>query len=395
MKYFNKKIEQQIDNYELELPENDWEILSRKINQKKRKIQIWRYAAAASTTLLIGLGIVAFITQNMQSTQFYTDNNSENSDTGGKTQNTGTSSANADLKSMPAKPQVHAANLDKLEQTLHHYAETEQAQAENLHRQQPSVCNQPPQISIEEAEKLMNEKETQSAKQEIKNQQSKNIYYASLLASAAPASFSFGEQKLPIRKYLLSPSYQNAMEKTSYSDVKHDLPLTFGVNFGIPIAKRFYFNTGINYSFIHSKTSIYDIDNNKLISVDNQNLHYLGVPAVFLYRIIDGKIFKLYIAAGGAAEKGLIETHSKKNFGNEQSVIESLPSKKIDGFQFLLNANLGASISLSRVVGIYIEPGFAWYIPAKKYIQPVSSRTEHPYFFNISAGLRFDFRAKK
>ncbi|MDR0830411.1 MAG: hypothetical protein LBN95_09940, partial [Prevotellaceae bacterium] len=68
-----------------------------------------------------------------------------------------------------------------------------------------------------------------------------------------------------------------------------------------------------------------------------------------------------------------------------------VPNKKIDGFQFSLNANIGASVTLFKGLSLYLEPGFAWYIPTAKYPQPISSRTQHPYFINITAGLRFNF----
>jgi len=132
-----------------------------------------------------------------------------------------------------------------------------------------------------------------------------------------------------------------------------------------------------------------------LTSRDNQELHYLGIPLLLSYRIIDGKIFKLYVSGGGAAEKGLLEKHNMQNFDEKNIENMTLPldnkNKTIPGFQFSLNANIGASITLFKGLALYAEPGLAWYIPATKYPQPISLRTKNPFFFNITAGLRYNF----
>ncbi|MDR1542917.1 MAG: PorT family protein [Prevotellaceae bacterium] len=408
---FNKKILQQIDNYEIELPENDWEILSQKLNseEKSRKFALWWYAAAASVALLIGFGVF-FGTQTTQIEQSYTEN-SESAKSEDVLLSEVETTYNTDAENLETKITA-GADLKFAPTTTYH------AQVANLHHQKdknlpknafqkdtakeethssgeipvtigiaPTQLEKP-QISIEQAEKLMQAKENiaQTADSQTKKAQ-KNSAYASLLASIAPAGFSVKQQP----KYLFAPSRQNAIAASSYTNTKHDLPLTVGVNFGVPIAERFYFNTGLQYSYIHSRESVFGVENNDLVSTDDQNLHYIGIPAMFSYRIIDGRVIKLYVSAGGTVEKGLVETHNRKNFGTENIAIEPVPSEKIDGFQFSLNANIGASVTLFKGTSLYFEPGFAWYIENKKYIQPYSSRTKHPYYLSLTAGLRFNF----
>jgi hypothetical protein len=409
MNFFDENIINQIDNYEMELPENDWEVLSQKINHKPRKMPLW-WAMAASVALVIGFGFLAnnhyqsnkktMIAKNIEqpkplqneiikpqeNTESLTEKNLLNRE------KTETKSENQLQKSQ--KKSFLQNNISDKNSLIPNLTEKSAKNDDEKFIADNSQKTVNQTITVEQAEKLMKEQEENSAKKPLEKTaktDKKNLAYATLLASAAPAGFDIRAQKPVQSRFAISPSMHSVIARTSSTKFRHDLPISVGLNFGIPIAKRFYFNTGLQYTYIHSLKSVYNIEDQQLISTDDQNLHYLGIPAMFAFRAIDGKIFKLYVSAGGTAEKGLLETHRNKNFGEEESVIEPVPSKKIDGFQFSLNASLGASITLFRGLSLYLEPGFAWYAPTKKYIQPVSSRTEHPYFFNITAGFRFNF----
>ena len=406
---FNDKIIKQIDSYEVELPANDWEILSQKLNQKRRKtLPLWWYAAAAGVVLLVGFGFAFFNTQTTQIEQIYADNNVEKIDSIVKNElNTkqniqifaDNKSKNLIINLKKSKISVPSARVKTAESTenLHSGEENNDIEFDNKNLMSPDVEKQPKdkQISIDDAEKLMQEVENSKKGNQTNGKQSSNKqYYASLSASSSPTTFGKIAQE-PKRMFLWGFNGDRPIKSSTRDTTIHDLPLTFGFTFGIPLAKRLYLNTGIQYTYIHSKTEKFDSDMLDLISRNNQNLHYLGIPMMLAYRIIDGKILKLYVSGGGVAEKGLLETHNQRNFKeiNPENVTIQTDEKNkyIPGFQFSLNANIGASVTLFKGLSLYVEPGFAWYIPAKKYVQPASRRTENPYFFSITAGLRFNF----
>ena len=407
MPFFNEDIIKQIDNYEVELPTNDWEILSQKLKQNRRKtLPLWWYAAAAGVALLVGFGFAFFYfeTKTDPITQITADNNLKNQNKidSASVQNepsAETQIAQRTQQFSVVQRKIYTDNLIKnhkeSELPVSSFSENdiEQENASNVNQHKKNEPTR--QISIEEAEKLMKDRENQLTKNSEKSiEKSKNQYYASLLASTSPTNFKYRE-KASGRMFIPSISNKSAIMSTIRPETKHDLPLTFGFTFGIPLMKRLYINTGLNYTYIHSKTERFDNDNNELISKDNQELHYLGVPLMLSFRIIDKKIFQLYISGGGAAEKGLLETHNYKTFKEIDTENFAVPiveeNKYISGFQFSLNANLGASVTFFKGLCFYIEPGFAWYIPAVKYKQPTSCRTQNPFFVNITAGLRFNF----
>ena len=56
-KIFDDNIANQLNQLEVDLPQNDWDVLLAKMPTKKRRtIPIWYYVSAASVVLLLGFG---------------------------------------------------------------------------------------------------------------------------------------------------------------------------------------------------------------------------------------------------------------------------------------------------------------------------------------------------
>ena len=395
----------QIDGYEVELPANDWEILSQKLNKKRRKTTLlfW-YAAAAGVALLIGVGVTFFALQSTKNSQIYSDDILENQNENSiqKVENDIEETqinVNHNHNSTKNNSTFFAEKqIEKAQNTLQENHENSIGTSNNNNFAVSDTKKQPEtrHISIEEAEKLMREKENPQTENLYTETSAGHRYYASVSASMSPTNFGKTETT-PKKSLIPSVSQSAAIMSTSYFKTKYDLPFTVCFSIGIPIAKRLHINTGLQYTYIHSKTEEFGNVDNGLISKDDKVLHYLGIPLMLSYEIINRNVFRLYVSGGGAAEKGLLETHNQKVFRelNQESVfVPTDKNKSIPGFQFSLNANIGASISLFKGLNLYVEPGFAWYIPNMQRPQPTSIRTQRPFFVNITAGVRFNFDKK-
>ena len=60
----------------------------------------------------------------------------------------------------------------------------------------------------------------------------------------------------------------------------------------------------------------------------------------------------------------------------------------MEKLQYSVGGGLGIEFSLSRALGLYIDPGIRYYLPSD---QPKSIRTDKPLMVNFDAGLRFNF----
>lgn len=158
--------------------------------------------------------------------------------------------------------------------------------------------------------------------------------------------------------------------ETSYS-----MPINLGLTVSIPIIHDLNLITGIQYTYLanHITGSTFDL---------KQELHYLGIPLKLAVNLVKRGDFVVYTALGGTVEKGLS--------GVQTSVVDGEGTWKgtqaVDGIQGSLTGQFGLSYNLNNNFLLYFEPGVAWFIPND---QPVSNRTEEPFNFNLSLGLRY------
>lgn len=158
-------------------------------------------------------------------------------------------------------------------------------------------------------------------------------------------------------------------------ETNYSLPINLGLTVSIPIIHDLNLITGLQYTYLvnHISGSTFDL---------KQELHYLGIPVKLAVNLVKRGDFVVYSAIGGTVEKGLA--------GVQTSVVEGEGTWKgnqsIEGIQCSLTGQFGLSYNLSNSLLLYLEPGVAWYIPSD---QPVSNRTEEPFNFNLSLGLRY------
>ena len=109
--------------------------------------------------------------------------------------------------------------------------------------------------------------------------------------------------------------------RAHYSDKQHFLPVSFGVNVGVPLAANsLYLNTGLKYTYLYSKIKNIEIASNKLVSVKEQHLHYLGIPIALSYHFVNNRLLKAYIAGGTTIEHGVLNNNTYKNYTKEGTI---------------------------------------------------------------------------
>lgn len=160
---------------------------------------------------------------------------------------------------------------------------------------------------------------------------------------------------------------------------------TYGVPFTLGLGVRFYLvgglsiGTGIDYSLLtRTFTGKYDGTAGNV----SHTLQYTGVPLGLYYDLLSFDKVKFYVYGLGEAEYCISNRYTLYASPNVSC------SDKVEKLQYSVGAGLGLEFRLSRMLGLYIDPGLRYYFPCD---QPKSVRTDKPVSVNFDAGLRFNF----
>lgn len=164
------------------------------------------------------------------------------------------------------------------------------------------------------------------------------------------------------------PYLQSANE---IMDIKHHQPISFGLSVRKELPKGFSVETGLTYTMLSS-----DVKLSGSKEMEDQKLHYIGIPLRANWDFLDKKLFTLYLSAGGMVEKCVYG-----ELANERVTVNPM--------QLSVMGAVGAQINATKRVGIYIEPGVAYFFNDGSDVQTI--RKETPFNFNIQAGVRFTY----
>lgn len=143
-------------------------------------------------------------------------------------------------------------------------------------------------------------------------------------------------------------------------EMEHYLPLRIGLTMQFQLSQRLALVSGLNYTYLFSKTSkpLHGV------TVDEQRLHYLGVPVGLAFQMWSTKRFNLYLSGRTMVEKCL----------NEKP------------WQWSVQAAAGVEYQITPLVGAYFEPALGYYFDDgtsfKHYYK------EHPWAPSLELGVR-------
>ena len=161
------------------------------------------------------------------------------------------------------------------------------------------------------------------------------------------------------------------LQKNRVLDVKHHQPISVGVSLRKSLPKGFSIETGLTYTLLSSDLKVENYSKEL-----EQKLHYIGIPLRANWNFIDKKWLTLYVSGGGMMEKCVYG-----KVGTEKETVKPL--------QFSVSGAVGAQLNATKQVGIYVEPGVAYFFDVGSDVQTI--RKENPFQFHVQAGIRFTY----
>ena len=193
-------------------------------------------------------------------------------------------------------------------------------------------------------------------------------------------------------------------DKPSREISHHPALFKGGLSVGVPLADRLKIVTGLEYSQCRSDFGRY-FSGSPTVGEKQQIVRYLGVPLRLDWSLAKNHMFDVYVGAGAQADycigADLIDSRTE-----DAHRIETV---KRDGFIFSLLAAGGIQVNVNKLIGLYLEPElvwtggkptkaeenyYPWYVngllPGPDNTKLQTYRTEHPFMFSVSTGLRIN-----
>ena len=161
---------------------------------------------------------------------------------------------------------------------------------------------------------------------------------------------------------------------------KHRIPLVVGVSLRWALNEKWALESGLTYTMLSTDLSLGN-------QSGEQKLHYVGIPLKVSREVWSDKRWHVYAMAGGAVEKcvyGSLKMNDKWNMSDVNQRLE------VDELQWSIQASVGAQYRLAERVGVYVEPGVAYYFDDGSKIETI--RKDKPLNFNLQVGLRFTLK---
>lgn len=261
--------------------------------------------------------------------------------------------------------------------------------------------NTPAQLPTEEGDKVqLNEIDKEDKPQPndqllaistISKSPNQSKWQTNLSMSNVPSSSSetqmgfatFAQQETVEDQYAFISQYTRS---DTYTEIDHNLPIAVGLTFRYNLNQRWGVSSGLTYSLLTSKLRSESVN---YFYDDRQTLHYLGVPLNFDYKLWQNNNFSTYISAGGLVEKNIAGKLSSDYYIDnklQSSTDEKITSKQL---QWSINSAIGVEYRIADNIGIYAEPGVAYYFKNSSKIETIYK--EQPFNFNLRLGLRINF----
>ncbi|MBB3185847.1 outer membrane beta-barrel protein [Microbacter margulisiae] len=426
---------QKFDNYNVTLPENDWETLQMKWNANKvnrrRFIGYWIAAASMVGILLCGFGIWLFQSGNQQQLSPLA-------------QSTGVSSVSSTKivtnKSISINNKSHTNAVTISKQALKKSIDSNKAQS--LQATQRTTCNSslltafnkinPPTSEVRDDAYELNVATISSVNNQVQSTMNNDSVtkYASLEVLPTPNAIpknskdqTQGQSKHQTIGWLAvhvqgnngipnnfsnnnawmqpatldyrlftqvnkntTPSANSSTQMITFIDKKtYAFPISWGLSFSIPLAQGWELQTGGLFTQLVTTGEVTSTTSTSATGRIEQN--YIGIPVNIAYLFLNRPSFSVYGTAGGTIEKGVsliekIYSYNVQNIAQEQDHY----STTINGLQYSVDGNIGASYRIYKFIFGYMETGVAYYIPSN---QPESYRTAHPVTITLKFGIRF------
>lgn len=166
--------------------------------------------------------------------------------------------------------------------------------------------------------------------------------------------------------------------------IQHHMPFRIGLTLQYNIAKKFSIESGLVYSRIGSDISI---SQDKVQSMATRSMQYVGIPLNVKFSAWSWKLINVYLSAGLTGEK-CISNRFEAKYISDALPLDDFAKQSEKPFQWSVNAATGIQLKPIPNIGIFAEPGVSYYFNDGTTIPTIYK--DRPCNFNLNIGIRFN-----
>lgn len=213
---------------------------------------------------------------------------------------------------------------------------------------------------------------------------SKQDWSLSLAYSGISGQNNANRYRIPDPTHPDLPSGEPDAEIEVTETTHHKMPVIISLSLNKALTPRWSIETGLRYSFMESdfryESKLYE---QRL----NQQIHYIGVPLKFNYRIYSAGGFSLYGHGGVALDIPISGQQSVRKSSIDMSTPQTDKFNIHVPLQWSVEGGLGIQYHFTPSFSIFAEPSIHYYFNPGGEIKTI--RQEKPFEFTLPIGLRF------
>lgn len=192
-----------------------------------------------------------------------------------------------------------------------------------------------------------------------------------------------------LRNSAVTNEYLSLMNASSFeqpkTNVKHKMPLSFGLSASRYLTDRWSLQAGLSYSYLVSEWTT----NKTYRAETEQRLHFLGIPVAVTYKIAEWNRFMFYASAGGQVELNVAGKVCTDLYSPVEKLKSVTEKERMKEPYFSVNARVGVSYPIIRFLSAYAEVGADYYFDNGSDVETIHS--EKPFYVGLQFGFRFGF----
>lgn len=184
---------------------------------------------------------------------------------------------------------------------------------------------------------------------------------------------------------LVRQGSEDTVEEEPFTEVKHHMPIKFGILMDYKINKKLSLESGVVFSSLSS-----DLKEGTGLSyfTGKQQLYYVGIPITVKYQMAKWNHLEIYASAGITLDKCVsakrnVSHYSDNKLENKESIsLESRP------FQLSVHSAAGIEYHVTPMSSIYVEPNLGMFFNDGSSLNHLYK--DKPIVINFNVGLKIN-----